>query len=199
MWKYGRETSREGEIAEKPTRHPANTIEPTPTIERPRVFKSRAHPEGSSAPLVFGAAVVRPLALGMLPLMVVTLVAVLEGDPVVPYLVWGFPAVLLLATLWTGFRLRRTVAEVHVAAESAALRTVWECLQEKTPPQEPPQDWKPVVDLRKGRSSFSLALGDTVYELDDADWPELPALLRALQRARHTFAPTSSHAPSTDP
>lgn len=145
----------------------------------PRSFRSLAHPGGAPAAAVFGAAVVRPLAACMLPLMVVTLVDVLRGGGAVAYVGVAYPLALVVATVVTGFLLRTRPAELHVTDDAAAVRTVWECLDDA------PLRFGPVVDLRRHRDGFVVTLGHTTYEERDADWPEAAALVDALATARH--------------
>lgn len=145
----------------------------------PRIFISRAHPGDASAPAVFASAVVRPLAACMLPLMVVTLVDVLQGGSVVAYIGFAYPLALLVATLVTGFLLRTRPAELHVTADAAAVRTVWECLTDA------PYGFGPVVDLRQQRDGFVVTIGHTTFEERAADWPDATLLVETLTTARH--------------
>ena len=147
-----------------------------------QTFYSTAHPAGTSASLVWARALVLPLATAMLPVMIVTLVAALEGLNLLPFLLFGFPGAIVAATLWTRYRLALTPAEIHVREGEAALRTVAEVLRHGR------LAWRPVFDLRKTRTTFIIALGRTQYELDDADWPDVRTLLEALQRARQANA-----------
>ena len=147
-----------------------------------RLFYSTAHPAGTSAGLVWARALVRPLAAALLPVMVVTLVAALEGAGLLPFLWGGFPGAIAAAMLWTRYRLAQTPAEIHVRGAEAALRTVTDVLRHGR------LTWRPVLDLRKTQTTFVIALGRTHYELDDADWPDVRALLDALQRARKANA-----------
>lgn len=144
-----------------------------------RVFRSTAHPDTASLAAVYARAVVRPVAACMLPLMVVTLVDVLQGLPVLRYLVFAYPVALGVAGIVAAFRIRTTPAEIHVAPDSAAVRTVWECLV--TAPLRP----APVVDLRRTKDGFVVAIGHTTYEERDRHWPDVDALLDALTTARH--------------
>ena len=154
------------------------------TAKRPdvRLFYSAAHPAGTPASLVWARALVRPLATVMLPVMIATLVAALEGLSLFPFLLFGFPGAIATATLWTRYRLALTLAEIHLRGGEAAVRTVTEVLRHRR------LVWNPVFDLRKTRTTFIIALGRTHYELDDADWPDVRALLDALQRARQANA-----------
>ena len=147
-----------------------------------RLFHSTAHPAGASASLVWARALVLPLATAMLPVMIATLVAALEGLSLLPFLVFGFPGAIAAATLWTRYRLSLTLAEIHVRGGEAAVRTVTEVLRDRR------LTWRSVFDLRKTKTTFIVAVGRTHYELDDADWPDVRALLNALQKARKESA-----------
>lgn len=144
------------------------------------VFTSAAHPEGQPWALVYAGALIKPLGACMLPVMIVTLVAVLEQQPVLPYLMWGFPGALALASLWTRFRLSRTPAEVHVRAGQAAVRSVHECLQ-----TDPPLIWQRILEIRDGSSALFVTLGLDTYTFRHDEWPQHPELMKALKRARH--------------
>ena len=148
----------------------------------PRRFKSHAHPGAASWHLTYTRALVRPVAVCLLPVMVATLTAALQGFVVQPYVWGGAGAALGLASLWTTFRLQRTVAEIHVAGGEAAVRSVWDCVR-TVPPA-----WEPVFDLRDYRSWCFATVGLSSYELEAADWPDYDALRDALKEARDAAA-----------
>lgn len=144
----------------------------------PVTFRSTLHPEGQPLVLVVGRALVETLGWCVLPLMIGALAATLQrGDPL-PYLVYGLPAALAVASGWTHFRLRTRLAEIRVDEAVAAACSVWEVLRAVPP------TWLPVLDLRKTRTTFQFTLGHIPYEQFDAAWPEREALLQALQHAR---------------
>ena len=147
-----------------------------------RLFYSTAHPAGTPASLVWARALVRPLAAALVPVMLVTLAAALEGASLLPFLLGGFPVATVAAMLWTRYHLAQTVAEIHVREREAAVRTVAEVLGHGR------LAWRPVLDLRKTKTTFVVALGRTQHEFDDADWPDVRHLLDALQRARKANA-----------
>lgn len=149
------------------------------------IFTSTAHPGTAAWQRVYAGAVIRPLAVCVLPVMIAGLVAVLQGYPALAYLTIGFPAALSTAVAWTFFRMHATVAEVHVRPGEAAVRTVWECLHAR------PLRWLPIYELRAGESILTLALGDSTYELDRKAWPEANTLLDALKTARSIGSPRS--------
>lgn len=145
-------------------------------------FRSIHHPEGAPAALVYGRALARPLLFCATPVMLGALAAALQGGPVLRFLWIGLPAALLAATAWTHFRLGRTLAEIHVREDAAALRTVAACLWSDAPPA-----WQPVHDLRVTDSLIQTSIGHQAYELPRAEWPNHEVLLQALKQARsHT-------------
>jgi hypothetical protein len=147
-----------------------------------RIFRSTGHHGDASLPLAFGRALVPPIALIMSTLMVFTLVGVLTGQRILAFVVVGYPAGLVAASLWAAFRIRSTVAEIRVFDGFVSVRTTWDSASGA------PDVWQPVVDLRKSRRTLYLTAGLTSYELSDDEWPELQELLEALQRARQVAA-----------
>ena len=153
-----------------------------------RRFVSAQHPQGAPAALVYGRALASPLAACVVPIMLLTLAAALQGRFLTLYLYGGLPAALLLAVAWTRLRLARTPAEVRVRSDAAALRTVYDCARGRPP------RWKRVFDLRQAPASVEVAIGRDTYELRHTDWPEHEALLAALRRARYAPYAATSHA-----
>ena len=143
-----------------------------------QIFRSVDHPGTAPPAVVYGRALVRPIGVCMLPVMIGALVAVLQGFPVLSYLLIGFPGAIAVAMLWTHYRMRTTLAEIRVRPDAAALRTVWECAR-----REPPA-WRRVLDLRTTRSTIEATIGRGTYVLRTARWPEHDALLEALRHAR---------------
>lgn len=144
-----------------------------------RVFRSRHHPGEAPWGLVYARAVVQPVGVCMLPVMVASLVAALEGLPLQPYVWWGFFGAIGLAVAWTRYRLDRTLAEIRVDDGVAAVLTVRACTQRDAAPA-----WEPVHDVRDyGRWTF-VTIGLQSYEVEAADWPAYADLRDALRAAR---------------
>ncbi len=119
------------------------------------------------------------MAVCLLPVMIATLVAALQGLPVHPYAWWGAGAALAVASGWTTFDLQRSPAEIHVSGPFAAVRSVWACARGEERP-----GWQSVLDLRDyGRWCFA-TIGLESYALDATDWPEFADLRDALRYAR---------------
>lgn len=154
-----------------------------------QAYRSIHHPGHTSRLLLYGQWLVRPLAMCSLPIMILTLVDVLQGRSILPYLFFGFPAALALASAWTGFRMRSAAAEIAIDGPYAEVRTVLDVLSRR-----PPNPWRMVLDVRKSEDHFQVAIGESVFELPDSDWPEVGQLVRALQTARG--APLPAEAPS---
>lgn len=160
------------------------------------VFQSVYHPGDAPAALVYARWLPRPVAACVVPVMIAALVMALQGDPVLDLLIWALPAGLGLATVWARFQLGKTLAEVHVRAEQAAVRSVQDCLG-----QPAPLLWDHIYEIRKTSSDVILTVGWDTYHLPYADWPDHHALVETLRAARHeaTAAPyqpksSSSHA-----
>lgn len=144
-------------------------------------FTSTAHPGTLPWGFVYGRALVQPIAACMLPVMVLTLVAVLEGVRILPGVFWASGAALLVASAWTTFRLQRVVAEIRVTPEMASIRTVWEVMSD-----EP--HWKPVLAVRDYGSWADVTIGLASYEIERDRWEnydELIAALKSCWRAGH--------------
>ncbi len=146
--------------------------------EAPQRFQSAAHPQDRPAALVYGRALAPPLGACLLPVMVVTAAAVLLGHAVLPELWAATGGAFVVAVAWARLRLRRTLAEVRVGAERAAVRSVHDVLRRQ------PFDWQPVLDLRVRDGVVAVAVGHEDFALRHADWPRREDLLSALQRAR---------------
>lgn len=142
------------------------------------VFKSTSHPEGRSVVLLHARHLVRPLAAMSLPVMIGTLVGMLQGLPVLAFALVGFPAAVLAASAWTHFSLRRTPAEVRVTDYAAAVRSIWEVATNA------PFRHAPVLDLRDTPRERTVTVGLSSYDLTKSEWREMPALTEALKQAR---------------
>jgi hypothetical protein len=126
----------------------------------------------------------------MLPVMIGATVEALRGGVLLPYLLWGSPAAVLVALAWTRFRLGTIPAEICVRSDQAALRSVNDCLRGYPP------DWGRVLDLRENSEGLSVAIGWNTYMLRPGAWPNYHALRDALEHARHPTQ-AASDAPSS--
>lgn len=144
-------------------------------------FTSTTHPGDASWQRVYGRAFVRPFTVCILPIMIGALLTVLQGYPALLYLVVGFPLAVLVAAIWTLFRMQATVAEIHVRPGAAAIRSIWDCVHNHA------LRWVPIFEIRASEYNLTVALGDSTYELDRASWPDAEAVLASLQQARHAL------------
>lgn len=143
-------------------------------------FKSTHHPEGRPWGLVYTRFLARPLGMCTVPLMIGATTSALLGKSVWAYLVWGLPAAILLATIWTRFSMARTVAEVALRPGQAAFRSVYDVLLNRS------REWAPIFDVRTTSWDTELSVGRTTYTLHPKQWPEYDALQDA---ARQSFRP----------
>ncbi|NQV73548.1 hypothetical protein HQ496_10525 [bacterium] len=118
----------------------------------------------------------KPLGITMLPVMIGTLVAMLQGFPVLSVLYIGFPIALLLAFFWTWVRLRSDICEILIFEHKIALRSIFSAAH----PIEDLQ-WKLLIDLRGGIDSALLTVGLEQFTLNMSDWPEWSRLTEHLQ------------------
>lgn len=141
------------------------------------VFTSVHHPGARSYPLVFSQHVVRPISILFLPLMIVTLVAALSFQPVLDYLLLGFPAAIAIAFLWTGFNLRRQIAEVRIVERSVAIRSTHEVAWHRGDEER----MLPLFDARDYGNWLVIAAGDADYVIERDEWPQYDELRLQLR------------------
>jgi hypothetical protein len=149
-------------------------------VEETDVFVSREHPGDASWSLTYARAFARPLAVCTLPVMIAALFTVLEGRDVMPYVLWGLPAAIMVASAWTVFRLKREIAESRVADGFAVVRTIWE----SSDPRQP-AEWLPVYDVRDYGKWMLVTIGLTAFDLERSNWPRYDDLRDALRRANN--------------
>ncbi len=160
----------------------------TASIDVATVFESTHHPKDESWGLVYTRFLARPLGVCTVPLMVGATTSALLEQPIWAYLVWGLPAAIALATVWTHFSMSRTPAEVGFRPGQAAVRSVYDVLVDH------PRDWKPIFNVRTTSFDVELAIGRTTYLLQPPQWHEFPALRTAAREAFRPEAAASSHA-----
>lgn len=151
----------------------------------PTTFKSTYHPGDSPWGIVYTRFLARPLGVCTIPLMIGATTSALLNQSVWPYLVWGLPSALALATLWTHFSMARTVAEVGFRAGQATIRSVYDVLLER------PFNWKPILNVRTTSWNLELSAGRTTYEMTPEQWREYERLCEA---ARESFKQQQSRA-----
>ncbi len=111
----------------------------------------------------------------MLPVMILTLVGVLEGIRILPGALWAAGGALLIASTWTTFRIQTELAEIRIGGDFVAARTVWELLNDVEPSRER------VLDVREYGEWMHVTIGLTTYELNREHWPRYAELASALR------------------
>ena len=148
-----------------------------------KIYRSAYHPGTASAAIVFARSHIRPIAVCLLPIMIVASIGVLtKVDPLL-FLAWSVPVAYVLATWWTFFSLTRRTAELHVGAGAARTRSVWDVARRRQTPA-----WLPVLGVKQTGYSLLVSIGHAVEELRPDEWAEFDELARALRSAsRVTF------------
>ena len=144
-----------------------------------RRFRSRLHPGEVSAPVAFGAFLVKPIGAVMTPVMVVGVILVLQQVDPLPYVLWACPLALCLAGAWTWFRIRSLTVEIVVTHNGAAALTVLEAVS----PRHQPRIQR-VFDARSMSAGAQVTIGRASYILESADWPDLHELVSMLSEAK---------------
>lgn len=156
----------------------------------PTTFKSTHHPEDAPWGLVYTRFLARPLGVCTIPLMIGATTSALLEQSVWGYLVWGLPIAIGLATVWTHFSMSRTIAEVRFRSGQAALRSVYDVLQDR------PYEWKPIFSVRATTMRIEISVGRTTHMLHPNQWPNYDTLKDV---ARQSFRPESGAAASSSP
>lgn len=120
----------------------------------------------------------------MLPVMILTLVGVLEGIQILPGAFWAAGAALLIASAWTTFRLQADVAEIRVEGPFVTARTVWDVLNDVEVRREH------VLDVRDYGRWTHVTIGLTTYDLDREHWPAYNGLVSALRNCAASGRPS---------
>lgn len=109
--------------------------------------------------------------------MIGAAVAALQGQAAWGYLVWGLPAALVAASLWTQFMLLRTPAELHLRPSQAAVRSIHDVLYNRSP------EWSTLHHVRSGPGFTDLSVGWQTYTCYPHRWRKYNALQDAAERA----------------
>jgi hypothetical protein len=99
----------------------------------------------------------------------------LLGQSTWPYLVWGLPAALTIATAWTRFTLSTTLAAIHLREGKCAVESVHDILQSQS------RNWEPLYGVRESSGDIELYLEWTTHVLRRPDWPEFRDLRRGVR------------------
>lgn len=144
-----------------------------------RQFQSRFHPGDLPRTAVFSRALVPSLAACLLPVMIATLVAVLEEMAIVPYAFWAAGGAILLASIWTSFHLRRRIAEIRIRGPWVRIRSVADVAANRM------ESAHRVIDVRDYGAWADVTVGLASYELDRDTWPRYDDLVTSLAASRH--------------
>ncbi|NND72704.1 MAG: hypothetical protein HKN43_14090 [Rhodothermales bacterium] len=136
--------------------------------------------EAPTRAIGFSRVYLRFVAIVMLPLMIVTLFAALEGSTILPYLYRGYPGGLLLAFAMSYYWMRTVPAMVIVDGSLVEVRTVHEAYYRKTDGLKSPAY---VIDLDQSDEGISVTVGLDTYTLKASDWQEYDEMKVALQSA----------------
>lgn len=120
----------------------------------------------------------RTVPVLFLPVMVFTVVAVLQARPVFGVLVWVCPLLFVGASLWTRAWLHSTIAAVHVRGDIVAVQTFSELGRKDKPA------WKRLMDVNRDGDAISATVGREPYVFRAADWARFEEMADALRRAR---------------
>ena len=133
---------------------------------------------------MYTQALVKPIGACMAPLMIGATAAVLQEQEVWGYLVWGVPSALLLATLWTHFRLSSITAEIQIRPGQVAVRSIQDVLLGRPP------DWSPLHNVKASPNEVELSVGWTTHICRRANWAHHKSLIdvarQAIQAERHS-------------
>lgn len=141
------------------------------------MFKSRFHPEDRPRGLVYTQALVKPLGACVAPLMIGATAAALQGHRVWGYLVWGLPSALVVASLWTHFRLSTLPAEIHIRAGQVAVRSVGDVLRARA------LDWHPLHNVRTSAQEIEISVGWSTRICRRQNWAKYQQLRETAQQA----------------
>ena len=120
--------------------------------------------------------------------MVGATASALQGNPVLGYLIWGVPVALLVATLWTHFRLSTTPAELHLRSGQVALRSIQDVLLNRS------LNWLPLYNVRVSPDYTEISVRWNTRIFRRTEWPAYDRLRDAAKQAFHPQRPPESHA-----
>lgn len=112
--------------------------------------------------------------------MIGATVSALLGQATWPYLAWGLPAALLVATAWTRFAISKTTAAIHLREGKCAVESVHDVIRGR------PLTWESLYGIREASGDIELYLAWTTYVLRRPDWPAFAELRRAARQASGT-------------
>lgn len=123
----------------------------------------------------------RTIPIVFLPLMIGTLVAVLQAQPILRTLLWICPLALAGSTLWTRAWLHSNIAAVLVRTDAVAAQTFSE-VGRGVPPV-----WKRLADISVDRDVLSVTIGREPYQFRSREWGDLARMASALEPALDAY------------
>jgi len=123
----------------------------------------------------------RTIPIVFLPLMIGTLIAVLESQPILRTLLWIFPLALAGSALWTRAWLHSNIAAVLVRTDAVAALTFSEIGRGVQP------EWKRLTDIYVDRDVLSATIGREPYQFRSREWGDLARMASALELALDAY------------
>ncbi len=115
----------------------------------------------------------------MTPVMIAGVILVLQEHDPLPFLFWSSPLALLIAAIWTWYRVRSRIVEFVVTRNGAAALSVVESLRATFEPRV-----QRVFDVRVHEDAVQVTVGRATYMLASAEWPAMEELALALRQAK---------------
>ncbi|MEM8601098.1 MAG: hypothetical protein AAGF99_14355 [Bacteroidota bacterium] len=129
-------------------------------------------------PLLYARTLSRGFGAMMVAVMIVSVAAMLQQQPVGITLAWTVPVVWLIATGWTVYELRRTPAEVRLEGAFGLVLSVWDvAIGWHHPPLQA------VHTPRRIDGILHVGVGHVVHRFEKRDWTQFRDLAAALTRA----------------
>lgn len=132
----------------------------------------------------------KPIAFGMLVVMVIALAAVLQGFSVLRETLLGAGLAVVGGSVWGLFTLMRLPTELVVIDEGfGAVRSSWEVLSNGSAHDAPRSvALSPIWSVRTTPDELLIGVGDTVHSLRRTDWPDFNDMLAVSQQAATEFS-----------
>lgn len=143
------------------------------------VFRSARYGGDQPPAVLFGQAFGVPIGVCSLPIMIAALVTMLQGGYPLPYLLYGFPASMVVAWWWTASRLRSEVAELILNGSLASVHSQWDVVTKRFPPAG-----SAILDVRRVRHDLHLTIGHETFVLRRSRWPDLHEIEAACRAAQ---------------
>lgn len=119
-----------------------------------------------------------PLGVCMIPVMILGLSSVLQGQSVIGYLYFGFPAGLSVAAAWTYIRIRDVLVEMHFRDGDVGIRSLVSAASPSGKIR-----WFRLLDMQSDGNQIRLTLGHEFYKIFLSEWPEKQDLIEHLREA----------------